>query len=255
MLDAWGRRDTTAHRPLDYPANALGSGSDYTVFLNFLGVPVVEMDFDGPYGVYHSVYDDYHWMTHFGDPGFKYMTAMSEVWGRMAMRLANADVYPYDFALYAARVRGFIDSLAAQKSVAGQLDVSAARNATVHWASAAAALDSALAMTLATPSSPARSARVRAANEAMRTVEQHFLNDSGIPGRPWFKHVLYAPKYTYAAMPLPGVQEAADRGDWAQAREQLAIVTAKIEGVAAATRAAADLLSSEISPLGIHRPQ
>jgi N-acetylated-alpha-linked acidic dipeptidase len=120
VLDAWGRRDTTAHRPLDYPANALGSGSDYTVFLNFLGVPVVEMDFDGPYGVYHSVYDDYYWMTHFGDPGFKYMTAMSEVWGRMAMRLANADVYPYDFALYADRVRGFIDSLAAQPSVAGQ---------------------------------------------------------------------------------------------------------------------------------------
>lgn len=255
VLDAWGRRDTTAHRPLDYPANALGSGSDYTVFLNFLGVPVVEMAFDGPYGVYHSVYDDYYWMTHFGDPGFKYMTAMSEVWGRMAMRLANADVYPYDFALYADRVRGFIDSLAAQPSVAGQLDVSAARDATAHWASAAAALDSALAMTLGAPSSSARSARVRAANEAMRAVEQHFLNDSGIPGRPWFKHVLYAPKYTYAAMALPGVQEAVDRGDWAQGREQLAIVATKIEGVAAATREAAVLLSSEIPPLGIHRPQ
>ncbi|HWC45181.1 MAG TPA: M28 family metallopeptidase, partial [Casimicrobiaceae bacterium] len=92
VLDAWGRRNKTARGPLDYPANALGSGSDYTVFLNFLGVPVVEMDFDGPYGVYHSVYDDYYWMTHFGDPGFNYMTAMSEVWGRMAMRLANADV-------------------------------------------------------------------------------------------------------------------------------------------------------------------
>ena len=120
-------------------------------------------------------------------------------------------------------------------------------------------------MTLATPSSPARSARLRAANEAMRAVEQHFLNNSGIPGRPWFKHVLYAPKYTYAAMALPGVQEAVDRGDWAQAREQLAVVAAKIEGVAAATRAAAVLLgarghdslrvSSQISPLGIHRPQ
>ena len=238
VLDAWGRRDTTVQRPLDYPANALGSGSDYTVFLNFLGVPVVEMDFDGPYGVYHSVYDDYYWMTHIGDPGFKYMTAMSEVWGRMAMRLANADVYPYDFALYAKRVGTFIDSLVAQPSVAGQLDVSAARDATAHWASAAAALDSALSITLAAPSSPARSARLRAVNEAMRAMEQHFLNDSGIPGRPWFKHVLYAPKYTYAAMALPGVQEAVDQGDWARARAQLAVVAAKLEAVAAATRAA-----------------
>src|SRR5689334_14530771 len=240
VLDAWGRRDTAAHRTLDYPANALGSGSDYTVFLNFLGVPVVEMEFDGPYGVYHSVYDDYYWMTQIGDPGFKYMTAMSEVWGRMVMRLANADVYPYDFPLYADRVRGFIDSLVAQPSVASQLDVSAARAATAHWASAAAALDSALAISLAAPSSPARSARLRAANEAMRGVEQHFLNDSGIPGRPWFKHVLYAPKYTYAAMALPGVQEAVDQGDWARAREQIAVLAAKLEAVAASTRAAAD---------------
>ena len=238
VLDAWGRRDTTVHRPLDYPANALGSGSDYTVFLNFLGVPVVEMDFDGPYGVYHSVYDDYYWMAHIGDPGFKYMTAMSEVWGRMAMRLANADVYPYDFSLYAKRVGTFIDSLAAQPSVASQLDVSAARNATAQWATAAAALDSALSITLAAPSSPARSARLRAANDAMRAMEQHFLNDSGIPGRPWFKHVLYAPKYTYAAMALPGVQEAVDQGDWARARAQLAVVVAKLEAVATATRAA-----------------
>ena len=238
VLDAWGRRDSTVQRPLDYPANALGSGSDYTVFLNHLGVPIVEMDFDGPYGVYHSMYDDYYWMAHIGDPGFKYMTAMSEVWGRMAMRLANADVYPYDFALYAKRVGTFIDSLAAQPSVAGQLDVSAAREATAHWASAAAALDSALSITLAAPSSPARSARLRAANEAMRAMEQRFLNDSGIPGRPWFKHVLYAPKYTYAAMALPGVQEAVDQSDWARARAQLAVVAAKLEAVAAATRAA-----------------
>lgn len=240
VLDAWGRRNKTARGPLDYPANALGSGSDYTVFLNFLGVPVVEMDFDGPYGVYHSVYDDYYWMTHFGDPGFNYMTAMSEVWGRMAMRLANADVYPYDFALYANRVGSFIDSLSAEPSVAGQLDLSAARAAGAHWAGAAAGLDSALAMTLAAPSSPARSARLRAANEAMRAVEQHFLNDGGIPGRPWFKHVLYAPKYTYAAMALPGVQEAVDDRDWPRARDQLAVVAAKLEAAAGATRAAAD---------------
>ena len=126
VLEAWGKAlgaerermigggasGATGQRPIDYPGNELGSGSDYTVFLNFLGIPIVEMSFDGPYGVYHSMYDNYHWMTRFGDPGFRYMTTMADVWGRMALRLANAEVYPFDFALYASRVNGFLDDLA-----------------------------------------------------------------------------------------------------------------------------------------------
>ncbi|MDH5235290.1 MAG: M28 family peptidase, partial [Gemmatimonadota bacterium] len=256
VLDAWGRaiatetreamiggggtRQAAVKKPIDYPGNALGSGSDYTVFLNFLGLPVVEMSFNGPYGVYHSIYDDYHWMTQFGDPGFKYMTAMGEVWGRMAMRLANADHYPHDFGLYADRVGGFIDALAADSAVRGNLDVAAVRAATARWTAAAAALERALAATLATPEGAARTARLHAANEAMRSVEQRLLDDGGIPGRPWFKHVLYAPKYTYAAMTMPGVQEAVDNGDWALARAQLAVVAARIDAAAAATRRAAD---------------
>jgi N-acetylated-alpha-linked acidic dipeptidase len=84
--------------------NDLGSGSDYTVFLNFLGVPVADLNFDGPYGVYHSRYDDRYWMEHFGDPGYRYMTAMVEVWGRLALRLANADVHAYDVAASATTV-------------------------------------------------------------------------------------------------------------------------------------------------------
>lgn len=67
------------------------------MFLNFLGLPVVEMSFNGPYGVYHSIYDNAYWMEHFGDPGYRYMTAMADVWGRMALRLANAEHYPHDF--------------------------------------------------------------------------------------------------------------------------------------------------------------
>jgi N-acetylated-alpha-linked acidic dipeptidase len=77
-------------------------------------------------------------------------------------------------------------------------------------------------------------------NEAMRGVEQSLLSPDGIPGRPWFKHVLYAPKYTYAAMTLPGVQEAVDAGDWTRAREQLTVIAARLDAAAAATRAAAE---------------
>ena len=78
--------------------NRLGSGSDYTVFLNFLGIPVIDMSFDGPYGVYHSIYDNHQWVSRIGDPGFRYHTAMTKLWGLMALRLANADVLPFDYA-------------------------------------------------------------------------------------------------------------------------------------------------------------
>src|SRR5262249_26950590 len=78
----------------------IGSGSDHTVFLNHLGVPVIGLEFDGPYGVYHSVYDNFFWMNQFGDPGYRYHTLMSVVWGRLALRLANADLLPFDFAAY-----------------------------------------------------------------------------------------------------------------------------------------------------------
>jgi N-acetylated-alpha-linked acidic dipeptidase len=95
-------------------------------------------------------------------------------------------------------------------------------------------------MVAAAPSAR-RTQRLAAVNEAMRVVEQAFLNDGGIPGRPWFKHVLYAPKFTYAAMTLPGVQEAVDAGDWARARAQLDVVAVRLEAVAAATRRALEL--------------
>ena len=89
-------------------SNRLGSGSDYTVFLNFLGVPIADMTFTGPYGVYHSVYDNHLWMQKFGDPGFLRHVAMTRVWGVMALRLANADVVPLDYRATADRVREFV---------------------------------------------------------------------------------------------------------------------------------------------------
>ena len=89
-------------------SNRLGSGSDYTVFLNFLGVPIVDMSFSGPYGVYHSVYDNHLWMQKFGDPGFVRHAAMTRLWGVMALRLANADIVPLDYRATADRIREFV---------------------------------------------------------------------------------------------------------------------------------------------------
>ena len=220
--------------------NELGSGSDYTVFLNFLGIPIVGMAFDGPYGVYHSRYDNYDWMARFGDPGFRYMTAMGDVWGRMALRLANAEVLPFDFSGYAARVGDFIATLAERPEAKEHLDLGPARDAQRAWLAAAEHLESAVSPLLGNPSARERRATV---NRALLDVERQLLLEEGIPGRPWFKHALYAPRFTYDAMTLPGIEEALDDGDWARARDQVIRLAERLTAVAraldAATRAAA----------------
>ena len=97
----------------------IGSGSDHTVFLNALGRPVVGLTFDGPYGVYHSMYDDYYWINHFGDPGYRYHTLMSQLWGVLALRLANADVLPFDFGFYGRDIGTFVKELCGAGDPAG----------------------------------------------------------------------------------------------------------------------------------------
>ena len=99
----------------------IGSGSDHTVFLNFVGMPVIGLQFDGDYGVYHSAYDDFYWMNHFGDPGYRYHTLMSQLWGVTALRLANADLLPFDFASYASNIRQFVNELTKGKPMWAQL--------------------------------------------------------------------------------------------------------------------------------------
>ena len=236
VLDATLARDPDSLALVD---NKLGSGSDYTVFLNFLGLPVVDLSFGGPYGVYHSQYDNYYWMTHFGDPGFRYMTTMAEVWGRMALRLANAPVLPFDFRLYADRVGGFLDELAAVPGVSAHLDLTGAKTAQRAWRMAADDLERVMREGVAARPGPETTARLAGLNSALRGVEQQWLLADGIPGRPWFRHALYAPKFTYAAMELPGVREAVDQGDWPRARTELGRLTERIGAVAAAVRDAA----------------
>jgi N-acetylated-alpha-linked acidic dipeptidase len=89
----------------------VSSDSDHTVFLNHLGRPTVGLEFDGQYGVYHSGYDDHYGMTHFGRPGFQYHIVISRLWGLLALRLANAEVLPYDFEAYAGNIHDFLSEL------------------------------------------------------------------------------------------------------------------------------------------------
>ena len=169
-------------------------------------------------------------MTHFGDPGFRYMTTMADVWGRMALRLANAPVVPIDYRQTAMRLAQFVDELAALPGVGARLDLKALRAAIGGFASAAGVAARAAADAANTPDDPARLAAI---NRQLIAAERQWLLVDGIPGRPWFKHALYAPKSTYAAMELPGVREAVDEKDWDRAAREVARLVLRVNAVSA----------------------
>ena len=242
----------------------IGSGSDHTVFLNFIGMPVLGLGFEGDYGVYHSAYDDFFWMNHFGDPGYKYHTLMSQLWGVTALRLANADLLPFDFATYASNIRQFVKDLASKNKtlspsmsegdtkpptegaaissstsstrVSGSgpprlttspIDLESIFIAIDDFESAGKKLDTALHAKVASgPIDPALAAQI---NHGMMQLERNWLNPDGIPGRPWFKHILYGARYTYAHLELPGLTEAVEKQDWPTATQQAEILKRALE--------------------------
>jgi N-acetylated-alpha-linked acidic dipeptidase len=237
ITEAWKARGTKERGALpsgagdDLVNNRLGSGSDYTVFLNFVGMPIVDMSFDGPYGVYHSVYDNHQWVSRIGDPGFRYHTAMTRLWGVMATRLANADVLPLDYRPYAERVTEFLNEVE-RRWPEKRFDV--ARAATARFAAAAADAASRAAAALAANDAAARSA----VNAALMRAERGLLDMQGIPGRPWYRHQIYAPKPTYAPEVLPGIAEAIEARDAARVAEQEKKLAAALDRAAAALRGA-----------------
>jgi N-acetylated-alpha-linked acidic dipeptidase len=204
--------------------NRLGSGSDYTVFLNFIGVPIVDMAFDGPYGVYHSMYDNHQWVSRIGDPGFRYHAAMTRLWGVMAARLANADLLPLDYRPYAARVGEFLQEIERE---AGRT-FPEARAANDRFARAAG-----IAAIRGTDALERNDAGALAPiNRALMQAERSFLDMQGIPGRPWYRHQIYAPKYTYAPELLPGLAEAIRARDSARLAQQEQRLAAALERAA-----------------------
>jgi len=210
-------------------ATKVGSGSDHTVFLNHLGVPALDMSFNGPYGVYHSMYDNHYWMAQFGDPGFQYHRTMSQLWGTLALRLANADVLPFDFAFYGETLRGFVRELEkASPAMKGRLDLAPLQRATVDFQTAGRALQHEIEKRLAR-SGGLGAEDLAELNQAVMQVERNWLHPEGIPGRPWFKHLLYAARYTYAHLELPGLTEAVEAGNWELAREQARLLQSAVE--------------------------
>jgi len=209
------KKDTKDSKLVD---TLIGSGSDHTVFLNYLGCPTIGLTFDGPYGVYHSMYDNFYWMNRVGDPGYRYHTLMSKLWGVLALRLANSEILPFDFAFYADNIRQFVAELQKNKEAAKQFDFKPLLARVAEFEAEGRRFNQAIERQIATGNiDPESSQRI---NHAIRQVESNWLNPDGIPGRPWFKHILYAARYTYAHLELPGLTEAIERSDWKAAREQ-----------------------------------
>ena len=249
----------------DLPIGPLGSGSDYSAFLQHLGIPSLNVGYGGEgesSGSYHSIYDSYDHFTRFDDPGLAYGKALSETVGRLVLRIADADTPPVRFGDLATTVRGYltevktlVDTRRKQDEKRAALlsgnayklasdpraplaappaepptpviEMAALENAVARLESSAKAFDAAYAAKGAALT-PAARAKL---NAALRDIDQTLLIPEGLPGRTWYKHALYAPgRFTgYGAKTLPGVREAVEERRFADANLYAARTAAAIE--------------------------
>jgi len=261
----------------DLPIGALGSGSDYTPFVQHLGVASINFGYGGEGeqgGVYHSQYDTYEHFSRFGDPGMAYGVVMAKTGGRLVLRTADADVAPYQFADMAANIdqniselhkladglrerSAAVDRLLDEKAFAladdptkptvaperldkvpaidfGALDAAAAK-----LKASAAAYDQALAMVGALK--PAERAKL---DTILISVEHSLTDPQGLPGRPWYQHLIYAPGMLtgYGAKTLPGVREALEGRRWAEAQTYIGRTAAVLDAARAQIDAATAIL-------------
>jgi N-acetylated-alpha-linked acidic dipeptidase len=227
-------QETSTFRPppaaphSDVPVGDLGSGSDYTVFLQHLGVPSTDISSSGDYGVYHSAFDNFNWFKKFGDPDFLYEQQMARIYGLELLRMASADVLPYDYENYGKEITVYLDA-ARSKSKERFGDKSP---------DFSTALDGARHLQDAGTKILVKQRKVLAATDRMnvklREAERALLIPEGLPNRPWFRHAIYAPgQYTgYAAVVIPGVNEAIDRGDLHRTERQIADLAAALNRAA-----------------------
>ncbi|HWR34529.1 MAG TPA: M28 family metallopeptidase [Clostridia bacterium] len=226
------RRAPAAETTEDVHIGDLGSGSDYTAFLQHFGVPSTDVGSGGPYGVYHSVFDNFAWFKKFGDPTFAYEQQMARILGLEVLRMAEADVLPYDYAQYGKEIISYIE--AARKR---------AEESSLPLTAFAEPLEAARRFQAAGKSTwdlqRNRTANLPALNSALRAAERALLTE-GLPNRPWFRHAIYAPgEYTgYAAVVIPGVNEAIDKNDAERMNKQLATLKAALNRAAAALEGA-----------------
>ena len=264
----------------DLPIAALGSGSDYSAFIGHLGLAALNFGFGGEGhsgGVYHSAYDTWEHYTRFDDPGLAYGGALAKVGGRLVLRIADSDLPLQRYTNFADTVAGYNDELKALATAKRELQKAQARvisgnlyrlvddpqrtngaptpllpvpyfnfapldNAVVHLKASAQAYDAAL-LTRGTSLSPATRARLF---EMQKGLEQTLINEVGLPGRPWYKNLVYAPgRFTgYGAKTLPGVREAIEEQRWSDADAYCVLTAQALETYAARLDAAVKLITA-----------
>jgi N-acetylated-alpha-linked acidic dipeptidase len=248
----------------DLRIDALGSGSDYSSFLDHLGVASLNLGYSGEDdgGIYHSIYDDFYWYTHFSDTSFVYGRALAQTAGIAVLRLANADLLPFAFTNLGETVQGYVKDLqslrdrrseqiaernkqieegvfkftsdprvpvtAPQRQLpAPQLNFAPLLNALDSLGHAAARYDRAYSRAV----TEGRLANAKSINERLIQAERALTSAEGLKNRPWYVHMLYAPGfYTgYGVKTIPGVREAIEQGQWQDADREIARAAVALE--------------------------
>lgn len=228
----------------DLRIGALGSGSDYTAFLDHLGIASLNIGFGGEVsgGIYHSIYDSIAWYTKFSDGNFEFGRALVQAAGTLTMRLADAEILPFEFTNFAETVDGYVEEIA--KLPQPGVDLQPLRKAVSKLKLSADGYDRASRSLIAAGKRPAN---LKALNALLYQSERKLLSKAGLPRREWFKHQIYAPGfYTgYGVKTLPGVREALEQKNWAEANEQVKIVSQAIDAMSAQIEAATGKLQSK----------
>lgn len=275
IVNAEGEARERLRRREDSPISALGSGSDFTPFIQHLGIASLHVGYGGENdgGEYHSAYDTFEHYTRFGDPGFQYGDALVRTAGRMTLRLANAEVLPFEVTNFVDTVAIYVDEL--KSLLAGMRTQTVERNRLIDEGLLALVSDPTL--TYVVP--PKRDvvphlnfapmenavARLRRAetdwskvsgtiaglsqkqrselDAVLMQLERKLTRDDGLPGRPWYKHQIYAPgQYTgYGVKTLPAVREAIELRRWDEADAQIEVVAGTLERFAAEIERAAKI--------------
>lgn len=214
-------RPPNARVEQDVEVGDLGSGSDYSVFLQRMGVPATDIASVGSYGVYHSAFDNFAWFKRFADPEFKYEQEMARVLGVEVLHMADTDFLPVDYSLYGKEIVSYVQT--------------AQTKAQHTFGSSAPSFDSAIqaarrfaaAGTAILPAQNSPNSDLTRLNRILRDAERALLVSQGLPNRPWYRHAIYAPgEYTgYAAVVIPGVNEAIDANDASRTASQLTVLS------------------------------
>jgi N-acetylated-alpha-linked acidic dipeptidase len=234
----------------DVPIAALGSGSDYTPFLQHLGIASMNtgMGGEGGGGVYHSVYDSFYWYTKFSDATFEYGRGLSQFNGTLVMRLAGADVLPFEFVNLSDTVDQYlaeIDKLAKKSGAPGQITLAPLTSAAKSLSDSARRYEEALGKAAAKGFRQVK--QPKALNELLYQSERKLTRADGLPRRPWFRHQLYAPGfYTgYGVKTIPGVREAIEEKKWNEVEPQMKIAAAALQALTSQIESATRMLEGK----------